>query len=473
MASRTVDEVGPFTSAMRFIFKNILMHLCITLGVLGNILTLIVLLKRKMRRSSTAQYLAALTLFDLIYIICVFINSLEIIYPNTKHDLINPFLNLIFYPLGDFASNTSVYLILMYSIERYIAVAYPLTSLYWCRPSRARKIIGLTILFTFSFTFPTFLENKIVFVYDQSINSTRAELKQTNLYPNFGLYKIIYYWLIAVIVQFIPLTLLIIFNGILIKYIHRTMKNKKNNQNNYYYVSNNDNYNNCNLLNANGNHNNKNGMSRNSSNLLLNKKYNCLNLKSNKKKTKQKNLLDYNNNNNNNQGNNKNLYNFTDIETYKPNSRPASPTRNIHSNPVSNDFDDDFVKPKPPNKINSAFSLNSKRSSQTAIEMRIHVRNKKSSSSSSQSEQTKASLLLVATVLVFLICQLPNALLLIYDAIFPLEKETSKYREDIIYGLNNIANGLTAINASVNFILYSCFSDRFRQTFQSLFFKKF
>lgn len=100
MASRTADEVGPITTFFRFIFKNILMHICITLGVFGNILTLVVLLQKKMRRTSTAQYLAALTLFDLIYIICSFVNNLEIIYPNTKQTYMNPFLNLVFYPLA-------------------------------------------------------------------------------------------------------------------------------------------------------------------------------------------------------------------------------------------------------------------------------------------------------------------------------------------------------------------------------------
>jgi hypothetical protein len=87
--------------------------------------------------------------------------------------------------------------------------------------------------------------------------------------------------------------------------------------------------------------------------------------------------------------------------------------------------------------------------------------------------QNRATLLIIATVIVFLICQLPSAFLLIYDAIFPLENHTNKVVIDVVLALNNVANGLTAINASVNFILYSCFSKKFRQSFSSLFnFKK-
>ena len=81
------------------------------------------------------------------------------------------------------------------------------------------------------------------------------------------------------------------------------------------------------------------------------------------------------------------------------------------------------------------------------------TKNRKSTINLNKSEmkaQNKATLLIIATVIVFLICQLPSALLLIYDAIFPLENQTNKVVIDVVLGLNNIANGLTAINASVN-----------------------
>ncbi len=97
------NEIGPFTSLMRLIFKNILMHICLTLGLMGNILTLIVLLEKRMRRASTTQYLAALTLFDSLYLIGSFINNIQLNYPDTKHSSLIPFLNLVFLPLTDFS----------------------------------------------------------------------------------------------------------------------------------------------------------------------------------------------------------------------------------------------------------------------------------------------------------------------------------------------------------------------------------
>ncbi|CAF0708306.1 unnamed protein product [Brachionus calyciflorus] len=358
MASRTADEVGPFTSLMRLIFKNILMHICITLGVFGNILTLVVLLKKKMRHTSTAQYLTYLTFFDLIFIISCFFNNLEIMYSNSKFiDEIKPFINLIFYPLGDFSANTSAYIILVFTIERYIAVAYPLNSLFWCRPSRARKIILATILFTFMLTFPTFLENKIQFVYNPINNSTKAELVESGFYPNFDMYKLIYFWIIAIMVQFIPLTLLIILNSILMRYIHDSIKAK-----------------------------------------------------------------------------------------------------NVKLSLGEKTLSTDGTKPSLELRVHRKSDFNIKNS------VKNNVKN-----TSQQTDQNKATILLVATVVLFLVCQLPSALLLIYEAIFPLDNDVSSMNKDIRLGLNNIANGLTAINASVNFILYSSFSDNFRQTVRTLF----
>lgn len=354
MASRTAEEVGPFTSLMRLLFKDILMHICITFGVFGNILTLIVLLQKKMRHTSTSQYLTFLTVFDLLFIISCFFNNLEIMYSNNLAiDQIRPYINLIFYPLGDFSANTSAYLILVFTIERFIAVAYPLNSRFWCRPSRARKIILITVIFTFVLTFPTFLENKIAYICDISTNQTRAELVDSGFYPNFYIYKLIYFWLIAIMVQFIPLTLLIILNGFLMKYIHGSIKMKH---------------------------------------------------------------------------------------------------------------------------ISLANSLKSVATNKPSVELRVHRKSdftvQNTYKNTSQSDQNKVTILLIATVLLFLICQLPSALLLIYEAIFPLDNHVSDVTKDIRLGLNNIANGLTAINASVNFLIYSCFSDKFRQTFRALFLKK-
>ena len=72
--------------------------------------------------------------------------------------------------------------------------------------------------------------------------------------------------------------------------------------------------------------------------------------------------------------------------------------------------------------------------------------------------------ILVAVVIVFTVCQIPQAISLIVQSFFPSLSRTSKV---LIY--NNFANCFVALNASTNFLLYCCFSDRFRTTFRSSF----
>jgi hypothetical protein len=72
--------------------------------------------------------------------------------------------------------------------------------------------------------------------------------------------------------------------------------------------------------------------------------------------------------------------------------------------------------------------------------------------------------ILVAVVIVFTVCQIPQAISLTVQSFFPILSQTPKV---LIY--NNFANCLVALNASMNFLLYCCFSDRFRSTFSSSF----
>jgi hypothetical protein len=69
---------------------------------------------------------------------------------------------------------------------------------------------------------------------------------------------------------------------------------------------------------------------------------------------------------------------------------------------------------------------------------------------------------LVAVVLVFTVCQIPQAISLSLQSFLPTLAQTSK-----VLIFNNFANSFVALNASINFLLYCCFSDRFRSIFSA------
>ena len=79
-------------------------------------------------------------------------------------------------------------------------------------------------------------------------------------------------------------------------------------------------------------------------------------------------------------------------------------------------------------------------------------------------EQQRVTTMLITVVLIFLVCQLPWTVLLLFRAAHDIVKPSVT-----ILILGNICNLLVQINASVNFLLYSYFSSKFRCTFRKLF----
>lgn len=113
-------------------------------------------------------------------------------------------------------------------------------------------------------------------------------------------------------------------------------------------------------------------------------------------------------------------------------------------------------------KINLNLSLNQKKSSLLSTTNnranRILLR-----------QDSHITRLLVAVVLFFLICQLPSALVIIYNA--SINGKPSPKQVIILQILGNIFNLLVAINSAGNFALYCLLSRKYRLTLMKLIYK--
>ncbi|CAF0923468.1 unnamed protein product [Rotaria sp. Silwood1] len=327
LARQTTD---PKLFFVRTLVKNWLWPIITCFGVTGNILAIIVLTKRRMIMSSTNNYLAALALVDIAYLILTLIlNTFQ--HPCFTGTSLSAILLTVCRPIADFSSNTSVWLTVTFTVERWVAVTYPLQSRTWCTVSRARKIIISVMCAALICTTPSVFEMKLVrsVTIKNSTNPNEKSLLTSRIYAKptaLGsslLYHQLYFNFVTFAIIWIPLLLLAIFNTILIIHVHRSKQNE---------------------------HRNSEG-----------------------------------------------------------------------------------------------------------IQLRRHNQN-------SQGEQRKITIMLIAVVIVFTVCQIPQAISLTVQSFFPKLSQASKV---LIY--NNFANCLVAVNASINFLLYCCFSDRFRSTFSSNF----
>lgn len=82
-------------------------------------------------------------------------------------------------------------------------------------------------------------------------------------------------------------------------------------------------------------------------------------------------------------------------------------------------------------------------------------------------QENRITLILIVVVIVFLLCQMPTALVLIYTSVHIVELGSSE--DNILRGLGNIFNLLVAINAACNFLLYTALSDKYRKYFCNFF----
>ncbi|CAF4226469.1 unnamed protein product [Rotaria sp. Silwood2] len=321
------QNTDPNLFFVRTLVKNWLWPIITFFGVTGNILAIIVLTKRRMIMSSTNNYLVALALVDIAYLILtLIINTLQ--NPCFTDASLSEIILTICRPIADFSSNTSVWLTVTFTVERWVAITYPLQSRTWCTVHRARKIIISVLCASLLCTLPSAFEMKLERIIERKnisntiIYSSYIKAKPTVL-GNSLLYHQIYFNFVTFAIIWIPLLLLLIFNTILISYVRRSKRNQRRN----------------------------------------------------------------------NEG----------------------------------------------------------------IQLRRHSRG-------NHGEQRKTTIMLIAVVIVFTVCQIPQAISLTVQSFFPVLAQTSKV---LIY--NNFANCFVAINASTNFLLYCCFSDRFRLIFRSNF----
>lgn len=73
---------------------------------------------------------------------------------------------------------------------------------------------------------------------------------------------------------------------------------------------------------------------------------------------------------------------------------------------------------------------------------------------------------LIAVVILFMVCQTPAAVTLIYSSFFAKESKIQLI-------LGNIFNFLVAVNSATNFLLYCVLSDKYRRTFVLTFFPRY
>lgn len=208
-----------------FICYQVLGFIISLIGIFGNVICICVWTRKKMHWnvSSTSYYLVALAISDLLYLLTInlivllpkwlmpYDNHYAWVFTQSKHTDVIPHIGQ---PMIDIFSNMSVFSVVAFTVERYIAITYPMKGLVLCTPKRARYILLTGMLTVVMLHIPGILEQV------PSIN-TLGYLRSAS-------FTIGYNWgVMALLFALTPLLTLCVFNTLLVRSVLLSKQNRK------------------------------------------------------------------------------------------------------------------------------------------------------------------------------------------------------------------------------------------------------
>ncbi|CAJ0583602.1 unnamed protein product, partial [Mesorhabditis spiculigera] len=227
LSNMSMHEHG--TPGERSLLENwvylILMPIVCIWGIVAALLCIVVFTRPRMR-SSLNLYLAGLSVFDFL----VLLSSL-LTYPSLQLCVVNDHSTdslscqffwksaLLTLPLSNIFQAGSVWTCVAVTVDRFLAVNYPLHSKIWCTPKRAVVIMGALTTFIFFYKIPQFFE----LVLDEDGRLGASEMRQNDYY------KMWYtnYSYLAIVVL-IPWMIMIVLNTKVVLTVHQAYKIRKN-----------------------------------------------------------------------------------------------------------------------------------------------------------------------------------------------------------------------------------------------------
>lgn len=188
----------------------------LVIGIFGNIITILVLSRPRMRNSIN-HLLIGLAISDLLVLItAILMVGLAAIYPYTGRIKIYnyniyPFLLIVVLPFANIAQTASTYMTLLVSLERYIAVCYPLKARSLCTKKHAKFCMLIVAAFSILYNGVKFFELQLVEGYDSDFGAfycpRASTLRRDPYYINIYIH-----WMYLVVINIIPLSAITFFN---------------------------------------------------------------------------------------------------------------------------------------------------------------------------------------------------------------------------------------------------------------------
>ena len=216
-ANSTIERNYFLLARVRLIVKFYIWPLLVLFGLTGNCLSILVLTRRRLIRTSTNNYLTALAVFDSCYLILTLVLNFGSHPTFSENSVIQTVLSIL-RPLADFSSNTTTWLIVCFTLERTLAVTRPIYAKRTCSVRRSRRLICFLLVICFVITLPTYFENKFISdanAKDKSMKAANRTFEKDRRQFLLTFHRL-YLVFICITIIWIPVTLICLCNSILI-----------------------------------------------------------------------------------------------------------------------------------------------------------------------------------------------------------------------------------------------------------------
>ncbi|KAK2148109.1 hypothetical protein LSH36_515g01063 [Paralvinella palmiformis] len=185
-------------------------------GVIGNILVLAVMGRRRMHGTSTSFYLRVMALADLLVLITGMIpewlEHTDLVVFKQLHPATCKLEKFSFYTCAD----TAVWILMVFTVDRFIAVCFPLNKKDYCLISRARFYALAAFVCAVAKNFHVFWTRGAEYRKDDN-NATylKSNCGRPEPFSNFELF--VRPWIAISLVSFIPFAVILVCNVFIIR----------------------------------------------------------------------------------------------------------------------------------------------------------------------------------------------------------------------------------------------------------------
>ena len=225
--------VDPAYRTFKIVLDVFVVFLLCVFGISGNIVSILVLGKDRAVRRTTGFLLQNLAVADIFYLIsCIFFQTIYTIVQFTdwvpSMRLYWNYMGQYVWPCASIAQTCTVWLVVVVTADRYVAICRPLHAPQYSTMSRMRKAVVIVWFLSMAYNIPRFLERHIIYKFNESTNTTEPTLVKSD-FRNNHYYVVCYKTILFFFLRFlIPLSCLAFFNTRLIQAIRESYRQRQN-----------------------------------------------------------------------------------------------------------------------------------------------------------------------------------------------------------------------------------------------------